>query len=74
MSNKPIMHNEILIIQEAAEYLRISVTTLRRYAYERRVTHYKLKGKVVFRKADLEKFLDTRKIESFEEFKGRNVL
>ena len=68
------MNSEILIIQEAAEYLRISVTTLRRYAYERRVTHYKLKGRIVFRRADLEKFLDTRKIESFEEFKERNVL
>ena len=68
------MNNEILIIQEAAEYLRVSVTTLRRYAYERRVTHYKLKGRIIFRKADLEKFLDTRKIESFEEFKGRNIL
>ena len=68
------MNNEILIIQEAAEYLRVSVTTLRRYAYERRVTHYKLKGRVIFRKADLEKFLDTRKIESFEEFKGKNIL
>ena len=68
------MSKEILIIQEAAEYLRISVTTLRRYAYERRVTHYKLKGRIIFRKADLEKFLDTRKIESFEEFKGKNIL
>ena len=68
------MNKEILIIQEAAEYLRVSVTTLRRYAYERRVIHYKLKGRIVFRKADLEKFLDTRKIESFEEFKGRNIL
>ena len=68
------MNNEILIIQEAAEYLRVSVTTLRRYAYERRVTHYKLKGRIIFRKADLEKFLDTRKIESFEEFKGKNIL
>ncbi len=68
------MNKEILIIQEAAEYLRISVTTLRRYAYERRVTHYKLKGRIIFRKADLEKFLDTRKIESFEEFKGKNIL
>ena len=68
------MNNEILIIQEAAEYLRVSVTTLRRYAYERRVTHYKLKGRIIFRKADLEKFLDTRKIESFEEYKGRNIL
>jgi excisionase family DNA binding protein len=68
------MNKEILIIQEAAEYLRVSVTTLRRYAYERRVTHYKLKGRIIFRKADLEKFLDTRKIESFEEYKGRNIL
>ena len=68
------MNKEILIIQEAAEYLRISVTTLRRYAYERRVTHYKLKGRIIFRKADLEKFLDARKIESFEEFKGKNIL
>ena len=68
------MNKEILIIQEAAEYLRVSVTTLRRYAYERRVTHYKLKGRIIFRKADLEKFLDTRKIESFEKFKGRNIL
>jgi excisionase family DNA binding protein len=68
------MNKEILIIQEAAEYLRISVTTLRRYAYERRVTHYKLKGRIIFRKADLEKFLDTRKIESFEEFKGQEYL
>ncbi len=68
------MNKEILIIQEAAEYLRVSVTTLRRYAYERRVTHYKLKGRIIFRKADLEKFLDTRKIESFEEFKGKNIL
>ena len=68
------MDKEILIIQEAAEYLRISVTTLRRYAYERRVTHYKLKGRIIFRKADLEKFLDSKRVETFDEYKGRNIL
>ena len=68
------MNKEILIIQEAAEYLRVSVTTLRRYAYERRVTHYKLKGRIIFRKADLEKFLDSKRVETFDEYKGKNIL
>ena len=67
-------NNDILLITEAARYLRISVVTLRRYCGERLVIHYKLKGRIVFRKADLEKFLDSKRVETFDEYKGRNIL
>ena len=68
------MDKEILLINEAAAFLRVSATTLRRYIASRQIAFYKLKGKILFRRLDLERFLDSKRVESFEEFKGKNIL
>ncbi|RZD13992.1 MAG: DNA-binding protein [Candidatus Acidulodesulfobacterium ferriphilum] len=39
------MDKDILIINEAAAFLRVSATTLRRYIASRQITFYKLQGK-----------------------------
>ena len=68
------MDKDILIINEAASFLRVSATTLRRYIASRQITFYKLQGKILFRKTDLEKFLDSKRVDSFEEFRNKNIL
>ena len=68
------MDKDILIINEAASFLRVSATTLRRYIASRQITFYKLQGKIIFRKTDLEKFLDSKRVDSFEEFRNKNIL
>ena len=68
------MDKDILIINEAATFLRVSATTLRRYIASRQITFYKLQGKILFRKANLEKFLDSKRVESFDEFRNKNIL
>ena len=56
------MENTRMRYSEAAKYLRISEYTLRRWASEKRITHFKVGKAVFFRVEDLEKFIDSGKV------------
>ena len=51
---------ELLSVKEAAEFLGLSVSTIRRYIYDRRLPAYKIAGErlVRIRREDLEALLD----------------
>ncbi len=44
----------LLSVQEAAQYLNISIHTLRTWVCERRIPHVKLGRRVLFRQGDLD--------------------
>lgn len=48
--------------KEACEYLRISETTLNRLIKKEEISYIKLERKVLFRKSDIDNFLESRKI------------
>ena len=49
---------KMLDVNRAAQYLGVSATFIRRLVAERRLVHYKVGGRVMFRGADLEQFID----------------
>jgi excisionase family DNA binding protein len=57
-SNTPL-----LSVSEAAEYLRISVFTLRTWVSQRKLSFIKLGSRVLFRREDLELFVASRVIK-----------
>ncbi|MHB1546076.1 MAG: helix-turn-helix domain-containing protein [bacterium] len=67
------MPDEILTIKEAAAYMKVSVVTLRRYLLARKISFLKLDSKILLRKADINKFLDFRRIESFQEHQEKYI-
>ncbi len=68
------MGNEIFTIKEAASYMRISVVTLRRYLFARKISFLKLESKILLRKTDIDKFLDFRRVESFQEYQEKHIV
>jgi excisionase family DNA binding protein len=46
----------LLSVREAAQYLSLSIHTLRTWVCERRIPHIKLGRRVLFRQADLDRF------------------
>ncbi|HVX23319.1 MAG TPA: helix-turn-helix domain-containing protein [Acidimicrobiales bacterium] len=54
----------VLNIAGAAEHLGLSVSLVRRLVSERRIVHYKLGNRVMFRTSDLERFIDDNKRDS----------
>jgi excisionase family DNA binding protein len=55
-----------LNIDEAAEYLGLKATTLRKWTYERRVPYRKHGGKTVFSAQDLDTWSEKNKVEPIE--------
>jgi excisionase family DNA binding protein len=56
---------ERLLYSEAAEYLRCSVTGLRKKVMYGQIPHLKpfgVRGRVLFLRSDLEKFLETHRV------------
>lgn len=49
----------LLNVEEAAQYLRLSVKTLRNWCYRGQVPYVKLGGSVRFRLADLEAWIES---------------
>jgi len=56
--HKEPVEREILTIREAFKYLKISRSTLQRWREEGRIKGIKVEGKVLFRKEDLDFFLE----------------
>ncbi len=51
--------SELMTLPEAAAALRVKVSTLRAWRAQRRLPFVKLQGKVLLRRADLERFIES---------------
>jgi excisionase family DNA binding protein len=60
------MITELLSLKEAAEGLKISIHTLRAWAYQRRIPIVKLGRRTLLRKEDIENFINKNVIEAKE--------
>jgi len=56
-----------LSIEEAAARLGVSKFTLRSWIRQRRLAHYRLGRRVVLAEHDLDRFLETRRVEARED-------
>jgi excisionase family DNA binding protein len=54
MENKP----KYLTVEEAADEMRLSESTLRRRISERKINHYKVGGKILITPAEIERFME----------------
>jgi hypothetical protein len=55
---------ETYSLEEAAEYLKISIESVKYYSKRKgELSYISLSGKLVFRKSDLDKFLDMKVIQ-----------
>lgn len=54
---------ELLTKQETIEYLRISMNTLYRLMKSGELTYIKLERKVLFKKEDIDKFIESKKVK-----------
>jgi len=52
------MKSEKLGSKEASEYLGIEVSTMYDWVYKRKIRHYKVGGKLVFLRVNLDKILE----------------
>ena len=55
--------DRLLTKDEAAKYLRISVTTLGRMIRQREIPHIKLGRRVLFKMSDIDKYLESKKVK-----------
>jgi len=55
--------DRLLSKKQAAEYLNISIGTLEKLMREKELPYIKLERKVLFRKSDIDKFLEDRTIK-----------
>ena len=58
--------SKLITISETAQILRISVKTLYRWVYERRLPHYKIGSKVCFLEKDIETYIGNTRIDCYE--------
>jgi excisionase family DNA binding protein len=57
---------DLLILREAAEKARIKLSTMRSWRAQRRLPFYKLGGRVLVSRADLEQFIAASRIPAVE--------
>jgi excisionase family DNA binding protein len=55
--------SKMLDVNRAANYLGVSTSFIRNLVAQRRVVHYKLGGRVMFRREDIDRFVDQNKRE-----------
>ena len=65
--------NCLLSIEQAAKYLNISATTLRRNVYSRQISFVKIFGQYRFRLEDLDQFINDNRTPSLSEHKSKNA-
>ncbi len=51
------MESELVTLAEAAEYLRLKISTLRAWRSQRKIPFVKIGGRVMARRADLDTFI-----------------
>ncbi|MDA8273010.1 MAG: helix-turn-helix domain-containing protein [Deltaproteobacteria bacterium] len=62
-----------LTLKEAASYLRISEISLRNFIRYKKISHYKIEGKLLFKITELDKFIEQNKIESISDLVQKSV-
>jgi excisionase family DNA binding protein len=58
---------ELLTITEAAEYLRVSVPTVRRLAAQRQMSFIKVRGSVRFTRDDVDSYLERQRVRAIDQ-------
>lgn len=57
-----------LLMAEAAKYVHISISTLRKHTAKNRIPHFKPSGKIIiFKKSDLDKWINRGRIPTNDE-------
>lgn len=56
------MNDGLLTVQQASEFLHISVSTLHKLSASKSVAHYRLGKRVFFKPEDLEEYLESRRV------------
>jgi excisionase family DNA binding protein len=51
--------NELLTLSEAAELLRLKVSTLRAWRIQRRLRFHKVGGRVLLKRGDIQEFIES---------------
>jgi|SRR3989338_3079069 len=68
LDNKSIdLHPDLLTVMQAAELLKISVTSMRRLQQGRHIPFIKVGGSVRFAMCDIESYLGKRRVESIDQ-------
>ena len=57
---------DLLTIVEVAKLLRISVPSVRRLQYQRRIPFFKVGGRIRFAESDIVAYLQKRRVHSIE--------
>lgn len=68
MENKNIKsetRNELLDVNQAAQYLNVNKMTIRRLVNDREITFYRVKSKILIKTSDIEQYLEKNKVEGF---------
>lgn len=55
-------NNELITRKELIEYLRISMGTLQAMMKQREIPYYRLKKRIIFRKSEINEWLNEKKI------------
>lgn len=55
--------NELITRKELIEYLRISMGTLQAMMKNREIPYYRLKKRIIFRKSEINEWLNEKKIK-----------
>ena len=62
-----------LTLKESASYLRISEISLRNFIRHKKISYYKIEGKLLFKITELDKFIEQNKIESISDLVQKSV-
>jgi len=58
---------ELLTIPEVAEFLKLSIPTVRRLQQQRYIAFIKVGGRIRFTKSDITSYLETRRVSSVDQ-------
>lgn len=67
MSTETRPEPELLTIAEVAEFLKLSIPTIRRLQQQRHIAFVKVGGRIRFTKNDLMSYLETRRVSSVDQ-------
>lgn len=61
VSSFPFVHDPLLTVEEAAEYMSVGITTINKWRREKRVPCVRVIGDVRFRRSDLNTFAESHR-------------
>lgn len=62
-----------LNIEETSEFIKMKISSIYQLVYQRNIPYYKL-GKLLFKKSELVQWIESRKMDTFEELAKRTNL